>query len=416
VVAATIILTVTYIGIAFPRLFKVNVGRPSAAFIGAVLMILCGVLTFGEAVEAIDFNTIALLLGMMIFVSALKLAGFFNLLATKSLSLANTPHHLLLLVVGATAVASAFLVNDAVVLLFTPIVIQICRAKRVNPVPYLIAEAMASNIGSAATIVGNPQNMLIGITSGISFTRFFMYLLPVSFISTVALIFIIRRLYAKTLNQGFNNCTEMPSKAQTYDVRALRRLVPILVLLMVAFFLSSFANLKMPVIAICCGAVVLLVGKTKPLATIKKVDWSLLLFFAGLFVVIEGAHKSGVLDVFINRVVASPDFSGIVSISVISTLISQLVSNVPLTMLLLPILKSVPGDTLWITLAAGSTLGGNLTIIGAVANIIVVEGAAREGVQVRFVEFLKVGVAVTVVTIGLAILILGGEYWIGWLN
>jgi Na+/H+ antiporter NhaD/arsenite permease-like protein len=416
VVAATIILAVTYIGIAFPRLSKVNVGRPSAAFIGAVLMILCGVLTFGEAVDAIDFNTIALLLGMMIFVSALKLAGFFNILATKSLSLANTPQHLLLLVVGATAVASAFLVNDAVVLLFTPIVIQVCRAKRVNPVPYLIAEAMASNIGSAATIVGNPQNMLIGITSGISFARFFMYLLPVSLISTVALIFIIRRVYAKTLNQGFNNCTEMPQEAQTYDARALRRLVPILLLLMIAFFLSSFTNLKMPLIAISCGAVVLLVGKTRPLATIKKVDWSLLLFFAGLFIVIEGAHASGVLDVFINRVVASPDFSGIVSISVISTLISQLVSNVPLTMLLLPILKSVPGDTLWITLAAGSTLGGNLTIIGAVANIIVVEGAAREGVQVGFVEFLKVGVAVTVVTIGLAILILGGEYWIGWLN
>ncbi|MDD5094744.1 MAG: SLC13 family permease [Dehalococcoidia bacterium] len=293
---------------------------------------------------------------------------------------------------------------------------MICRQKKVNPVPYLIAEAMASNIGSTATIVGNPQNMLIGITSGISFTRFFLYLLPVSILSTVALVFIIGRFYGHTFDQGFDHSPASPADPPTYDIRALKRLVPILALVIIAFFLSSFLDLEMPLIALSCAALVLVVSTKKPSAIIKEVDWVLLLFFAGLFVVIGGAHKEGVFDVFIERIVVSPDFSGIASISIVSTLVSQLVSNVPLTMLVLPILRSIPGDTLWIALAAGSTLGGNLTIIGAVANIIVVESAAREGVQVGFFEFLKVGVAVTVVTVGLSILILGGEYWAGWLT
>jgi Na+/H+ antiporter NhaD/arsenite permease-like protein len=413
---AAIVLIVTYIGIAFHHLPKVNVDRPSAAFIGAVLMVLLGVLTFGEAIGAIDFNTIALLLGMMVLVSALKVVGFFDWLAMKTLTVARTPRRLLILVVAATAVASAFFVNDAVVLLFTPVIIQIARARRVNPVPYLIAEAMASNIGSTATIVGNPQNMLIGITSGISFARFFLYLLPVAFLSTIILILVIYWFYNRSFSHNFDGPPDPPAGRQPYDIKVMVRLVPVLVLLIAAFFFSSYIEMGMPLIALSCAALVLLLGRATPTEVLKGVDWVLLLFFAGLFIVIGGAHKAGVLDLFMDRVIATPDMSGIVSISLISTLVSQVVSNVPLTMLLLPTLKAVPGDALWITLAAGSTLGGNLTIIGAVANIIVVEGASREGVNIGFVEFLKVGAMVTVLTVGLAILILGAEYWTGWLR
>jgi Na+/H+ antiporter NhaD/arsenite permease-like protein len=413
---ATIILIVTYLGVAFTRLPKVNVDRPSAAFTGGVLMILFGVLTFEEAVQAIDFNTIALLLGMMVLVSALKVVGFFDLLAMKSLLTAKTPRRLLLLVIIATATASAFLVNDAVVLLFTPVIIQACNARKVNPVPYLIAEAMASNIGSACTIVGNPQNMLIGITSGISFAHFFFYLLPVSLLSTVVLVLIMFRLYRNTLNQDFDFSNDSPVPAQGYDAKAITRLAPILILLIIAFFLSSFVKLSIPIIALGFASLVLLLGKAKPSTIIKEVDWVLLLFFAGLFIVVEGAHKAGVLDIFTGSIITTPGFLGIASISIVSTIVSQLVSNVPLTMLVLPILKNVPGDVLWISLAAGSTLGGNLTIIGAVANIIVVEGASREGIQVQFLDFLKVGTLVTIATISLAILILGVEYWLGLLR
>ncbi|MBI4216849.1 MAG: anion transporter [Chloroflexi bacterium] len=413
---AALVLGLTYTGVAFTRLPKVNIDRPSAAFAGGVLMVLLGVLTPEEALRAIDFNTIALLLGMMVIVSALKVVGFFHLLATKSLALARTPRHLLGLVVAATALASAFFVNDAVVLLFTPIIIQACRYQRVNPIPYLIAAAMASNIGSAATIVGNPQNMLIGITSGIPFARFFLYVLPIAFLSTVALVLVMYLFYRKVLDDGFDQASGLPADAQSYDAPAIWRMLPILGLVLVLFFLSSYLKVGMPLIALACAALVLVVAPARPSTIIKEVDWVLLLFFAGLFVVIGGAHKAGVLDFFISRINLTPDFSGIASMALMSTLVSQLVSNVPLTMLVIPALKGVPGDVLWVALAAGSTLGGNLTIIGAVANIIVVEGASREGVEVRFGEFLKVGAVVTALTVGLAVLILSGEYWLGWLR
>ena len=177
---AAIILAMTYVGIAFTRLPRINIDRPAAALAGGLLMVLAGVLTFQQAVAAVDFNTLALLLGMMLLVVVLQRGGFFTLLAVRSVAVAASPAKLMLSVVVASAVCSAFLVNDVVVLLFTPVVIQACRIQRVNPVPYLIGEAMASNIGSTATIVGNPQNMLIGVVSGISFARFFAYLAPVA--------------------------------------------------------------------------------------------------------------------------------------------------------------------------------------------------------------------------------------------
>ncbi len=414
IIAATILI-IAYLGIAFAHLPRINIDRPSAAFLGAVLMVIFGVLTFQEAIGAINFHTIALLLGMMVLVAALKAAGFFDLLATKSLAIASTPRRLLILIVTATAVASACFVNDAVVLLFTPIVLQDCRIRRVNPVPYLIAEAMASNIGSTATIIGNPQNMLIGTASGISFASFFLYLAPIALISAVVLILIIFHFYRKTFDQLFT-ADDRPPAAATYDATVIRRLIPVLVLTLVAFFLSSLLKWDIALIALAIAVLVLLLGREKPENVMKDIDWVLLLFFVGLFIVIEGARKAGVLDIFINRIVITPDWSGITSVSVVSVLVSQLVSNVPLTMLVLPVLENVTGRVLWIALAAGSTLGGNLTIIGAIANIIVVEKASHEGIHIGFTEFLKVGIAVTLATVALAILIMGVEYQVGWLR
>ncbi len=413
---AAVVLCLTYIGVAFTRLPHINIDRPSAAFTGGVLMIALGILTFDEAIEAIDFNTLGLLLGMMALASALKVTGLLELLAVKSIAFARTPGRLLSLVVIATAVASALLVNDAVVLFFTPVIIQACRMRQVDPVPYLIAEVMAANIGSTATIIGNPQNMLIGITSGISFARFTAYLLPVAIVSIFFLIVIIRYIFRHTFRQGFPQLPDSPLGAQRYDPQAVKRLIPILILTVLAFFLSSVLDIGLPLIALCCAAVVLLAGRTKPSTVIREIDWVLLLFFAGLFIVIEGAHKTGLFDVFIEDITFKPSVSGIVLVSLVSTAISQMVSNVPLTMLLLPVLRNVPGHVLWISLAAGSTLGGNLTIIGAIANIIVVESAAKEGIHIGFMSFLKVGALVTAATVGVSILILAGEYWMGWLK
>lgn len=427
--AAGVILAITYVGIAFTRLPRVNIDRPAAALSGAVLMILAGVLTFQEAVSVIDFNTLALLFGMMCLVAVLKRGGFFTLLAARSLAVARTPTGLMVTVVLATSVCSAILVNDVVVLLFTPVVIQACRMQRVDPVPYLVGEAMASNIGSTATIVGNPQNMLIGVTSGVSFARFFAHLAPIAAVATLILLLVLWVLYRNRIAQPASALRAQPPGTATEDGTPARlaaatpvdrgslfRSIPVLAAATVAFFVSSSLGLSIPMIALTAGVASIVVSGIKPSDVIRDVDWVLLAFFGGLFVVIGGARQSGLLDAALDHVNLAATAWGIVSLHLFSGAVSQLVSNVPLTLLLLPLLKTVPGDTLWLSLAAGATLGGNATLIGAVANIIVAEQAYRDGVVVGFWEFCKVGVVVTALTVGASIGILLLEFELGFLK
>jgi Na+/H+ antiporter NhaD/arsenite permease-like protein len=448
-VAAALILAITYVGIAFTRLPRINIDRPAAALCGGLLMVLAGVLTFKQAVAAVDFNTLALLLGMMLLVVVLQRGGFFTLLATWSIAMAASPGKLMLSVVVATAMCSAFLVNDVVVLLFTPVVIQACRMRRVNPVPYLIGEAMASNVGSTATIVGNPQNMLIGVMSGISFARFFAYLAPVAVVSTLILIAVLWGFYRKELarpKELAHRLAAIPNpslamaegasfsfppkgegwdegeaggqggKAEKVDYAILRRAVPVLALATIGFFASSPLGLSVPLVALAAGVVAMLLSGIRPSEVIRNVDWVLLLFFGGLFVVIGGARESGVMDSIIQRVDIGASIEGIVSIHLFSAVISQMVSNVPLTILVIPLLEGLPGDTRWVSLAAAATLAGNATLIGAVANIIVAEQAYREGVVVGFVEFLKVGLVVAALTLLASVGILLLEFRTGFLR
>jgi Na+/H+ antiporter NhaD/arsenite permease-like protein len=421
---AASILILTYIGVIFTRLPHVNIDRPAAALTGALLMVLFKVVTFQQALQAIDFHTMALLFGMMLLITALQQADFFTLIAARSVSIATKPWQLLAMVVITTAVCSALLVNDVVVLLFTPVIIQACRTLKINPVPYLIAEAMAANIGSVATIVGNPQNMLIGVTSGISFIHFLLYLLPVAIVSILILLVVIYLFYRYSIRQELQReelhhqslaiLTGLPSPAARN--RLLTWTIPILVLTILFLFLTNFIGLSIPMIAMAGGVAAVLFSRTKPSRLIQNVDWSLLVFFGGLFVVIGGATHAGVLNVFIEHLQIQPDITGIVSMHVFSTLISQVVSNVPLTMLVIPLINQVPGDVLWISLASGSTIGGNATIIGAVANIIVVEQAYRQGVKIGWWEFTRIGLVVTVLTIAASIGILVIEFNFGFLK
>jgi Na+/H+ antiporter NhaD/arsenite permease-like protein len=419
-IVALAVLAVTYAGIVFARLPRVNIDRPSAAFGGAVLMVLLGVLTVDEAIAVIDFDTIALLLGMMVIVAALQRDGFFTLLAEKSLALASTPRRLLAVTVVSTAVASAFLVNDAVVLLFTPVVIAACRSLRVNPVPYLVGEAMASNVGSTATMVGNPQNMIIGIASGLSFGRFSLHLAPVAAVATLTLLAVLlwahrRELAAETTGRTATGLVA-PSGAAGYDLRAMRGSVAVLGLTIIGFFASPFIGLTVPMVALAMAALALIVSRARPADVIRDVDWVLLLFFAGLFVVIGGAHQAGVLDPLLEGVDLTPGLPSILSLHVVSAAVSQVVSNVPLSILMVPIIEQAPSPALWLSLASGATLGGNMTIIGAVANIIVAERAAREGVTLPWAAFAKVGVAVTALTLAEGVAILWAQQAMGWLG
>jgi Na+/H+ antiporter NhaD/arsenite permease-like protein len=391
---ALIIFVITYIGIIFTRLPKVNIDRPSAAFIGAVAMLAFSVVSFEEAVSFIDFNTIFLLLGMMIVVAALKFDGFFNLITEKTLQFANSRLKLLIGVVFISGIASAFLVNDAVVLIFTPIIISICQRVRINPLPYLIAEILSSNIGSVMTITGNPQNMLIGLNSGISYTDFLLKLMPISFIGMVLCIVVVRFIYKKEFK---DSSPLIYTPTHNYNFKDMYSSIIVFGLVVLAFFFGKLLCMSIAVIALAGASLIILFGKHKPEKLIKDVDWVLLLFFASLFIVVGAVQKVGLLDGILN-IGLEENFAGLISIHSISLVLSQILSNVPYTVLMLPLMNVVDSETLWLALASASTLAGNATIIGAMANIIVIESADRFGVKIGFWEFFKSGIIITILT------------------
>lgn len=394
-----IIFIITYIGIIFTRLPKVNIDRPSAAFTGAVAMIVFGVISFEDAIKSIDFNTITLLLGMMIIVSTLKIEGFFSLIASKTISYSHSRNKLLIIIVFITGIASAFLVNDAVVLLFTPIIISICRKTNLNPIPYLIAEILSSNIGSTMTITGNPQNMLIGISSNITYLDFLIKLLPISIIGMIIIVFVVKLFYRK----HFQDKSKLEFQTDyKYEFKKMRISVLIFLLVIVGFFLGKILSLSIPIIALMGASLILLFGKAKPSSVIKDVDWVLLLFFACLFILVSSIQSLGLLDRFIN-IELNENLSSIIGLHSLSLIMSQILSNVPYTVLMTPLMEVVNNENLWLALASSATLAGNATIIGAMANLIVIESSEKENVKISFWEFFKIGILTTIITLLLSI-------------
>ena len=411
---ALLIFIITYVGIIFTRLPWINIDRPSAAFFGAVAMILFNVLSFQEAMLAIDFNTIALLLGMMIVITTLQLDGFFSFIARKTMAFSRTRFRLMVIIVFVTGISSAFMVNDAVVLLFTPVIVALCISYRLNPVPFLIAEILASNVGSAMTITGNPQNMLIGLNSGISYGSFLLCLLPVSLLGLLIIIFVMRFMYPGI----FKDKTPLENHERKFDynLNSMRVSVPIFILVVLLFFFSKLLNISIPVIALLGGSLIMIFGKIKPSKIIKGIDWVLLLFFASLFIVVHGIEKAGLMEYLLSSKPLQPGITGIGALHGISLIASQVVSNVPFTVAILPLMKVISSDYMWIALASASTLAGNATIIGAMANLIVIESARQHDIKISFFEFFKAGIVTTALTFIISIGVIFLEIKLGVLN
>ncbi len=402
---ALIIFIITYTGIIFTRLPWINIDRPSAAFFGSIAMILFGVLSLQEAWFSIDYNTISLLLGMMIIITTLQLDGFFLFVARQTMKLANTRSKLLILITFISGIGSAFMVNDVIVLMFTPVIIQLCRTYKLNPLPYLIAEILASNIGSVMTITGNPQNMIVGINSGISYSSFLLHLLPVSIIGLFLTAIVVKLIYRKEFTANLK--LKIVHNEKKYNYSSMKISVPIFGAVIILFFLSTLIGISIPLIALLGAAMILIFGKIHPSEIIKEVDWVLILFFATLFIVVRGIEKVGLLESLTQVGFIQNNLSGIGIIHVLSLIFSQIVSNVPFTIAFLPVLKEVNEPLIWLSQASASTLAGNATIIGAMANLIVIESARKEGIIISFWEFFKSGFIVTLLTFILSIGTLG---------
>lgn len=401
-IIALLIFVVTYLGIIFNKLPLINLDRKTFAFVGAVLMIVCGVIDFDFAIQSIDFNTIVLLLGMMIIISVLKFDGFFEFISYTTTSQAKKPSALLSVIVFITGFASAFLVNDAVVLLFTPVIINICRKSKINPIPFLLGEIFSANAGSLMTITGNPQNMIIGIASNISYAKFMICMLPIALLSMFVIIFVIKKTNRDIFSD--NMCINLSQQDNSkQDLKKMRLSLIVFGLVVVGFFFGKILGLSIPIIAIAGASIILLLSKHKSKEVLQGVDFSLLIFFASLFILVAGIKQSGVLD-FIFNISLQENMLSILILFALSILLSQVLSNVPYTVFMLPLMNLAHSEILWLTLASASTLSGNLTIVGAMANLIVIEEAEKENVFLSSKHFVRPAILITSITCVFALL------------
>jgi Na+/H+ antiporter NhaD/arsenite permease-like protein len=407
-VASLVIFLATYVLISLRRISFLNLDRPSTAMIGGVLMVLLGVVPFDYALrDVINFETLLLLLGMMVVVAYLKLARFFEWVSTWILIRAGTPKRLLVMLIASSGLLSALFVNDTVCVLFTPVVLGAVMQARLNPVPFLIAIATAVNIGSVMTLTGNPQNMLVGIFSEISYARFLLLMVPVGVTGLVLDWAILRWLYRRELEGSFDVSHLVLPRVNRV---ALLRILGVVALLTAGFLLPLERWIphlepgqKLPLVALGGAGLAILVGRRSPKEAFAHVDWGLLVFFAGLFVVISGINRTGLLPALHRQ--AEPLFgpSG-GGLTVFTVAMSNIVSNVPYVLV---VKNWIAGDYAWTLIAMASTFAGNLTIVGSVANMIVLE-LSKEEAKIGFVEYLKAGVPVTIATTAAGFAILYG--------
>jgi Na+/H+ antiporter NhaD/arsenite permease-like protein len=399
-VLAGLIFVATYAVIAIGRLPGSRLDRTGAALVGASLMVASDALSLEEAYRAIDLDTIALLLGMMTVVANLRFAGFFQLVNASIARHGRQPLALLAGVILASGGLSAFLVNDTVCLMLTPLVAELCRALRRNPVPYLLALAMSSNIGSTATITGNPQNIIIGSLSHIPYGDFAGALAPVAAVGLLVVFAFIALAWRRELAATAISLGVMPRVR--WNPALLWKSIAVLAGIILFFFLGQ----PPAKVAIVGGAVLMLTRRIKPERVYRDIDWSLLLMFAGLFIVVAGMEKA-LLGPEALAYAGRLNLSEPAVMAVIAAVLSNLVSNVPAVLMLKPFVQVLrdPGPA-WLTLAMAATLAGNFTILGSVANLIVVERARRHGIEIGFWTYFKLGAPVTVATIAIGVLLL----------
>ena len=377
-------------------LFRVD--RAGAAIIGSVSMIGAGVLTFEEAGQAVEFRTIIILFSMMVVVANLKLAGFFDLLGNLIADRVNSRRQLLAATISVSGIASAVAINDIVCLLFTPVVLLICERTRCNPAPHLLGVAMASNIGSAATLLGNPQNILVGGLSGLSFLDYFSAAAPVAVLGLTCTYLALAWFYRRELAVAWTDQQPVIAAVHPYLVRKS-------LLTLAAILLAYIAGVELAMASAVGAAFLLITRRVKPNKVYTSIDFNLLIVFIGLFVIVAGVEKSRLMD-HILQLLSFGGFSRLSVFAVVTTIVSNIVSNVPAVLLLKFFIPATQPELWWKALALFSTLAGNLTITGSIANLIVVEIARRQHVEISARDYFVVGFPLTIVTTAI------GVFWL----
>lgn len=395
---AALIFAATYFVVALGHFPGLRLDRTGAAVVGAAFMVAFHVVTPRQAYALVDMGTLVLLFGMMVLVGHLRLSGFFRWAGAAVARRARTPHALLAGLVVLAGALSALFVNDTICLALTPLVLETASALGAPATPYLIALATASNIGSVATLTGNPQNMLIGTASGISYASFARELAPVAAVGLVLDFAVIAIVYRRELGQPF--VAPAHPRVKVHGFLMAKGLAAALAMLV---FLFAGANISE--VALTTGAALLLTRRVKPEKVFLEINWNLLTLFAGLFVVVGAAEATGLSNGAFELLHAR-EIHGGAALTSVAAVLSNVISNVPAVMLFIPLVPQLPDPhRSWLVLAMASTLAGNLTLVGSIANLIVAEGSRRIS-PLGFIEYLKVGVPVTLLTLTAGLLML----------
>lgn len=395
---ACAVIPLTLVGVAVGRYPGLRMNRSTIALAGGVILIVAGAISLEEAYQALDLDTLALLFSMMVLNVNLRGSGFFKLVGRWVIRWARSPRQLLALIVVTSGLLSALFLNDTIVLMFTPLVLEIVLALDRHPIPYLVGLVSAANIGSAATITGNPQNMLIGASSHIPYVRFTAALAPAALAGLAVAWAVLVLVYRKEFARG--PLPPIPEQR----MRLLRPLMHKSLLATVGMLIALMAGAPIALAALAAAAALLITRRVKPQRIFREVDFSLLVFFAGLFIV-TGAIESTGLSERLFRVAQPVAEAGVAPLAGVSVVLSNLVSNVPAVLLFRPLIPHLADpEKAWLTLAMATTFAGNLTLLGSVANLIVAESAKEQGVHLSFGEYLKAGVPITLVSLVLGVL------------
>ena len=388
--------------------------RSLAAITGAMIVLALHVMPFDAAMEHIDFNTLGVLLGMMLFVSVVKLSGVFEFLAIKCARLAKgDPWKIMLLFVLLTAVLSAFLDNVTTVLLIGPMTLTVCKLLDVNPIPFFMTEILASNIGGTATLIGDPPNIMIGSAAGYSFFDFILYDAPAVAIILVAILGVFYALYGRKMNVDDEHkarIMELDEHAQIKNRRLLKQSVVMTALVVVGFMAHGALGLESCIIALGAAGIIMLISGESIEEALSNVEWTTLSFFAGLFVILGALAETGVIGMLANGLIDATGGNVFITMLVLligSAVISSFLDNIPFVATMIPILLAMESTgmdvtPLWWAVSLGACLGGNGTLIGASANVVLSDISKKHGYEITFAKFFKTGFPIMLLTILIA--------------
>ncbi|USH00979.1 ArsB/NhaD family transporter [Thermococcus argininiproducens] len=401
-----------------------RIHRTVAAMMGASIVLLANIVPWERVPIFLDLDTILLLAGMMIIVNTTRMSGLFEYIAIKTSKLAKgEPIRVLLLFSIVTALVSAFLDNVTTVLLLTPMLLYISRLMEINPLPFLLSEIFASNIGGTATLIGDPPNIMIGSAAGLSFNEFISNMGPIALLDLVVMIIIVYFAYREVLRVSeekkeriLRTLNGLDERAAIRDLALFRKSITTILIVITLFFVHDKLGVEPAVVALFGASLLLFWSRENPEGILEKVEWATLFFFGGLFILVGSLVETGFIEQIARWMMSYMHGEGeaMLIIAWFSAFASAIIDNIPFTATMIPLIKAMGTslDTypLWWALSLGACLGGNGTAIGASANVVVIGIAAKEDIKITFVDFLKMGIIVMALTVGVGIGVLWFRY------